>query len=86
MKIDIGKPDDTGWGYYVAELEIPEITENHWDVYGSTWYHEIDQWCEDTFGVQDCWGEDSVSGWKRMRNKYFFVDKEKLSWFLIRWL
>lgn len=82
MRIEIHKPDESGAGYHVAELEEPETTDDPW---GIKWFPEIDQWCEETFGKQDFWGSSIVSGWKRMRNKYFFTDEDKLSWFVIKW-
>jgi hypothetical protein len=71
--------------YYIAELpEVPTVPHNN-----DPWFHEsytdIDQWCEETFGSQDFWGEEPVTGWKRMRNKYYFVDQSKLNWFVLRW-
>lgn len=83
MKIEVHKPEDTGAGYHVAELEEPDDISDLW---GFNWFPEIDDWCESTFGQQDLWGEQPVSGWKRMRAKYFFTDSSKLSWFLIKWL
>ena len=83
MKIETHKPETTGMGYYVAEL-LELDTEN--DPWGRTWYPEIDAWCTDTFGQQDAWGEEPNTGWKCLRNKYFFVKEDQLSWFLIRWL
>jgi hypothetical protein len=83
MKIETHKAHATGMGYHVAELEEPWPDSDSW---GLHWYPDIDKWCEDTFGPQDLWGEKSVTGWKRMRNKYFFVEETTLSWFLIKWL
>jgi hypothetical protein len=68
-------------GYYVAELEEPHPALP----WGQDWYPEIDQWCNETFGSEDLWGENPVNGWKRMRDKYFFIDEAKLSWFVLRW-
>lgn len=83
MKIETLKPDASGAGYFVAELEEPELADDPW---GYKWFPEIDKWCEETFGQQDLWGEDPQTGWKRMRNKYFFTEEDKLTWFMIRWL
>jgi hypothetical protein len=83
VKIETTKPGSGGFGYYTAELEEPTIQE---DIWGVKWFPEIDKWCEETFGPQDLWGEEPVNGWKRMRNKYFFVDDSQLTWFLIKWL
>jgi hypothetical protein len=69
-------------GYYIAELEEPAPVYGHW---GQDWYPEVDQWCEGTFGPSDLWGENPVNGWKRMRNKYFFIDESTLGWFVTRW-
>jgi hypothetical protein len=68
--------------YYIAELDEPLPLRDPW---GRHWYPEIDEWCKQTFGVQDIWGESPVKGWKRMRNKYFFTDQAKLNWFITRW-
>jgi len=79
VKIETHKPYSSGLGYYVAELEeLGTIND--------PWYPDIDEWCENTFGQQDLWGEEPQTGWKRMGNKYFFVQEDKLSWFLIKWL
>jgi hypothetical protein len=84
MKIETQKPAEDGMGYYVAELEEP--ADSGKDPWGAEWYRDIDEWCKTTFGHQDLWGEEPCTGWKRMRNKYFFVDEDKLAWFLLRWL
>lgn len=83
MKIETHKPESAGLGYYAAELEEINTPD---DIWGHKWYPDIDTWCEDTFGQQDLWGEAPVTGWKRIRNTYFFVKEEQLAWFLIRWL
>jgi len=71
-------------GYYTAELDEPPWRPemNFW---GQDWYPNIDTWCEEVFGKGDLWGEEPVTGWKRMRNKYFFTDEKKLNWFVMRW-
>ncbi len=74
----------TAAGYCVAELEEPDSVAS--DPWGIEWYPDIADWCERTFGHQDLWGEEPVTGWKRMRTKYCFVEKDKLTLFLIRWL
>jgi hypothetical protein len=70
-------------GYYIAVLEEP-INSSH-----DLWYHEsykdTDEWCEQTFGAQDSWGENPVTGWKRMRNKYFFTTDASRGLFVLRW-
>ena len=69
--------------YYIVEIDEDPI----WS--GDVWYErslqEVDSWCEQTFGDQDLWGETPVTGWKRMRNQYFFTDKSKRNWFVVRW-
>jgi hypothetical protein len=82
MKLEI--VETLGDGYHIVELEEPE-----WVNDTNLWYHdhykEVDAWCEQTLGAQDIWGSEPVTGWKRMRNRYYFVDKGKLSWFVLRW-
>ena len=72
-------------GYYIAELEYPSPKEVAEDPYGMYWYPDVDDWCEETFGVTDIWGNNPVTGWKRLREKYFFTDEAKLNWFKLRW-
>lgn len=86
MKIEVHKPHEAGYGYYVAEMEEPRGDELINDAWGFNWFPDIDAWCESTFGQQDYWGEEPQNGWKRMRNKYYFTNEDKLSWFLIKWL
>lgn len=81
MHIKVLTPDTGGVGYYVAELDEPYPLPCIWE----TWYPDVDEWCENTYGEEDMWGSPPLSGWKRMRNKYFFVEGDKLSWFLIKW-
>lgn len=83
MRIELLNPDNGGAGYYVAQLEEPETTVVPW---GWDWYPDIDIWCETTFGQEDLWGQEPLSGWKRMRNKYFFVEENQLTCFILRWL
>ena len=63
------------------------VEEDHLE--NDAWYdnslNEVDAWCVETFGVSDSWGDTPYSGWKRMRNVYFFIDKSKKDWFVIRW-
>lgn len=63
------------------------INEDHKE--GDAWYHQsfqdVDAWCTETFGEHDIWGNEPSSGWKRMRNVYFFTDKSKKDWFVVRW-
>ena len=54
------------------------------DIYDHS-FQDVDAWCTATFGEQDLWGEDPVTGWKRMRNTYYFTDKSKKDWFVVRW-
>jgi hypothetical protein len=71
-----------GVDYYIVEID-----EDHQS--GDTWYErsfpDVDSWCEHTFGEQDLWGETPVTGWKRMRNQYFFTEEGKRDWFVMRW-
>jgi hypothetical protein len=71
-------------GYYIAELDAPEWHPglNPW---GGDWYPDIDIWCIQTFGKSDLWGEEPVTGWKRMQNKFFFTEENKLMLFVLRW-
>ena len=82
MKLEI--VETLGDGYHIIDVEEPE-----WIRDINPWYHydykEVDAWCEQTFGSQDVWGSKPVTGWKRMRNRYYFVDKGKLRWFVLRW-
>ena len=82
MNIEI-VPFCYGDHYHIAVLEEPDYDK------GDQWYvnayRDVDQWCERTFGTQDLWGEEPVTGWKRMRNRYFFVQESKLTMFLLRW-
>lgn len=81
MKLEI--VETHGSGYYIVELEEPKGDGC------SPWYHDeyldVDIWCEQTYGPQDVWGSEIVSGWKRMSNRYFFVGADKLNWFVTRW-
>lgn len=80
MHIDLSQTGD----YHIVELEEPE-----WIKDLNPWYHhhykDTDDWCEKTFGPGDIWGEEPVTGWKRMRNKYFFTKESLRSWFVLRW-
>lgn len=82
MRIELLNPDNGGAGYYVAQLEEPDTSP----IWGWDWYPDIDIWCETTFGQEDLWGQEPLSGWKRMRNKYFFVEENQLTCFILRWL
>ena len=75
--------------YYVAELDEPDwnpVRNHGFDPWGGNWYPDIDIWCIQTFGKSDLWGEKPVTGWKRMRNKYFFTEEKLLDMFVMRWL
>ena len=72
-----------GGDYHIVELEDP--IDNSQDLWYFDDYTDIDEWCERTFGPQDIWGQEIVTGWKRMRNRYFFVGKDKFNWFVMRW-
>ena len=74
--------------YYIAELDEPgwnPVRNPGFDPWGGDWFPDIDKWCEQAFGDSDIWGEESVNGWKRMRNKYFFTEEKLLSVFVMRW-
>lgn len=71
-------------GYYIAELDELEVIDPI-DAWGHQWYTEADAWCNESFGYSDLWGEEPVNGWKRMRNKYFFISKEERALFVLRW-
>lgn len=45
----------------------------------------IEDWCEDVFGEQDIWGSDPVTGWKRMRNVFYFTQESARDMFVLRW-
>ena len=72
-----------GGDYHIVELEDP-IDKGH-DLWYFDEYEDIDLWCEQTFGPSDIWGQEIETGWKRMRNRYFFVGEDKLNWFVTRW-
>ena len=84
-------------GYYIAvlmPLESPEFIPlvDGEDLYFPfipielpNQYDETDIWCEETFGIRDAWGEIPVTGWKRMRNKYYFIEERNLELFVMRW-
>lgn len=82
MIIETQSRTEQYWGYYTATID-----EDHHD--GDPWYHdsfaEISSWCINTFGNEDLWGSKPKSGWKRMRNKFFFDDESKLNLFVLRW-
>lgn len=71
-------------GYFIAELDEPQWRPEL-NLWGTGWYPEIDSWCENTFGPGDLWGEEPQTGWKRMRNKFYFTEEQKLEWFVMRW-
>ena len=70
--------------YYIAELDEPTHVPGG-DMYYSKDFPDTDHWCTETFGSQDMWGETPVSGWKRMRNKYYFITKSACELFVLRW-
>ena len=81
MKLEI--VEYNGGNYHIVDLEEPQHASK--DAWYSEEYLDVDLWCEQTFGLQDVWGSEPVTGWKRIRNRYFFVDKNKLNWFVMRW-
>ena len=68
--------------YYVAELDEPDEWGNGW---GHEWFPEIDEWCTNTFGESDLWGEEPKTGWKRMRARYCFTEEKTREWFILKW-
>ena len=70
--------------YYILEVYVTDamIAEDLW---GLTWFPEIEDWCTDSFGDQDIWGENPISGWKRMINRYFFTKEDMCSIFILKW-
>jgi len=81
MKLEI--IEKQGGNYHIVELEEP--VDNSQDLWYFDEYKDTDLWCEQTFGPQDIWGRDIITGWKRMRNRYYFVGEDKLNWFVLRW-
>jgi hypothetical protein len=81
MKLEIVERHDSG--YHIVELEDP--ADHGQDLWYFDEYLDIDAWCEQTFGPQDVWGREIESGWKRMRNRYYFVGEDRLNWFVMRW-
>jgi hypothetical protein len=82
MKLKIIETLGPGY-YHIVELEDP--INNGQDLWYFDDYKDTDEWCKQTFGLHDMWGAPPVTGWKRMRNRYYFVDAGKLSWFVMRW-
>ena len=72
----------SGSEYYIVEVDA---FHDHRDPWYYTSFKEIDKWCVQTFGAQDFWGVDPKTGWKRMRNRYFFGTQSKRDWFVLRW-
>lgn len=70
--------------YYILEIAVP-VAMLAIDPWGHEWFPEIDKWCNDSFGKQDMWGADPESGWKRMRNKYFFTAQDMCTMFVLKW-
>jgi len=83
MNITINHPCNA-YDYYVATVDglIPLDDPYCFKIVK---FQEIDAWCEKTFGPSDLWGETPVTGWKRMRNQYFFVSDQQLTWFVMQW-
>lgn len=69
--------------YFIASLDEADLPKD------DPWYRDdfcgADAWCTDRFGPQDLWGEPPVTGWKRMRNKYFFTKEDQLTFFVLYW-
>lgn len=86
MNITIYSPDKEGMGYWIAEIDEPTNIDPKDLYYIKLKQHiDIDEWCEETYGPSDYWGESAISGWKRMRNKYYFVNENDLLMFKLRW-
>jgi hypothetical protein len=70
--------------YYIVQVDVTDamLAEDPW---GREWFPEIEAWCHQTLGQQDMWGEPVVTGWKRMRNKFFFADEDMLTMFKLVW-
>ena len=85
MPVNITSPNYPG-DYWVAEVSVSAYDAIQ-DVF--LIHHPdlvtIDQWCEETFGPSDMWGEDRVTGWKRMYKRYYFSNTELLNMFALRW-
>ncbi len=74
-----------GVDYYIAELS--DITDEMWatDPRGYHWHTDVAEWCTNTFGPSDIWGENPVTGWKQMRNKFYFTKASMRTFFILRW-
>ena len=68
--------------YYMITLNEPTDSKDPWFI---NEYQDTDKWCEETFGAQDLWGQEPVTGWKRMRNRYYFVSESSRELFVLRW-
>ena len=73
-----------GIDYYILQLEDEDIFESS-DKWGHELFPEQIEWCRQTFGDEDIWGELPVTGWKRMRNKFFFTTEDQRTLFALRW-
>jgi hypothetical protein len=73
--------------YVISDYHIVQILKecDPDDLWYLKSFHDVDEWCSDTFGPQDIWGSDPTSGWKRMRNNYYFLDKQDLMIFVLKW-
>lgn len=81
MKIEITdyNVDDPDQGYYVVGVDAEQRGETYYDEK----YPYLTAWCLQTFGPEDFWGSDPVSGWKRMGNQYYFTKEEMRTIFLL---
>lgn len=69
--------------YYFAELG--EFVAPDRDIFCNIPMKPLEDWCESVFGEQDIWGSEPVSGWKRMRNTFYFTREELRDMFVLRW-
>ena len=70
--------------YFILEIAITDGMYAA-DPWGRLWFPEIYTWCNATFGKEDMWGAQPITGWKRMRNTYFFTSEEMMCMFKLRW-
>ena len=83
MKLEI--VEYHGGDYHIVDLADTPGLPHIGDPWFDDTFKDVDVWCEQTFGSQDIWGSEIISGWKRMRNRYYFAGEDKLNWFVTRW-
>ena len=83
MKIEVEdfNIDDPNQCYYVVGVDAECTGETYYDEQ----HPDLSKWCLQTFGAEDFWGSNPVTGWKRLGNKYYFTKAEMRSVFLLRW-